>query len=84
MVSAHKNYYRDISIPDAIKALAAAIKEDPDYRLVWEANIAVKFTDEYYRFNMFEDTSDTKIHAMARRAAANFVDLLIKESERGE
>jgi hypothetical protein len=48
-----------------------------EYRKVWEANIAVHIIDEYYRFNMLESRDNEKIHAMANRAAANFVDQLI-------
>ena len=65
----------------AVEHLSKAIKNDPSYRISWEANIAVSFQDEVYRFkkkNNKNTLSQKDIHQISNDAAKNFLDLLIK------
>jgi hypothetical protein len=73
-----KKYYKDITGPDAVITLATALKEEPDYRRVWEDTISMMIQDEYRRFDVLEDGRKSK--PMADKVARNFVDLIIKDA----
>ena len=62
-----------------ISDLVKALKEDPDYRTAWEANIAMAFQDEMSRYSDKVVPTHVKrlAHQISNRAAANFLNLLI-------
>lgn len=70
-----------MKLPEAIKALQQALKNDPDYRESWKANIAVVFQDEVRRYknhNNIERLNRRDIDVISNTAAESFLDLLCK------
>lgn len=63
------------NISDAIKMICEEIKNDKDYRISWEANIAMAFKDQFY-FSGHEHDAKV-VHEIANKAAAAFIDQLI-------
>lgn len=59
----------------AIDHLCKALREDPDYRLGWECNIAMAFKDQFHFSG--EEHDRELVHRIANRAAAAFIDQLI-------
>lgn len=67
-----------ITTQQAVKALQKALKKDDGYRETWEANIAMAFYDEYRRNpKRYKNRGDQL--EIARNAAGNFLDMLIKQ-----
>lgn len=58
-----------------IKNLVKGLKKDKGYYISWKANIAMAFYDEYRRTG--NNLSHHKVHAVANRAADNFLKLLM-------
>lgn len=57
----------------AVETLVKALKEDPDYRESWKANIAMAFKDAYDNADVMDE-----IHTIANTAADNFLNILCK------
>ena len=76
-------------IKEAVDVLVKKLKEDPGYRIGWEANIAMAFYDEFTRRNLSPCDIDQltnqelrdEIHSIANRAADNFLNLLCRDRE---
>ena len=65
-----------ITTEQAMDHLRNALK-DESYRLVWEANIAMAFKDQWAFTKQEEGETESKyIHRIANRAAAAFIDQL--------
>lgn len=64
-----------------ISSLVQALKDDPEYRETWVANIAMAFKDEMNKSEsvMLLDKGKQELHRITNAAANNFLDLLIKE-----
>jgi hypothetical protein len=72
------------STKEAIETLSKALKEDSDYRMSWQANIAMAFQDEFERGAEFNTTPLTNVerdalHTVANKAADNFLNNLTRE-----
>lgn len=67
-------------VAHAIGLVRKALREDPDYRFAWQANIAMFIWDELQRSG-FED-ADRKMHAACNRGAEQFLAVLDKETSR--
>jgi len=65
--------YKD-NLSDAVKLLTKAIKEDPDFKLGYIANIAMAFVDECEGASGFENVSFDTLHEAANKAAERFLD----------
>lgn len=66
---------KKMNLSDAINMICEEIKNDKDYRISWEANIAMAFKDQ---FNFSGHKHDAKVvHEVANKAAAAFLDQLI-------
>ncbi len=66
----------------ALKTLVAEIKKDPEYRQVWESNIAMAFKDNYSQYKMRNNKrvmSNGDIHVIANNAAEYFIKLCCDE-----
>lgn len=61
-------------IADAMSILKEALLTDDDYRLGWQANIAMAFYDEAMRCGI--GISNDELHAISNKAANNFIKLL--------
>jgi hypothetical protein len=69
-----------MKLEDAIKTIQEHIKNDPHYRLSWEANIAMCYKDEVVNYRKgirkkYLNNNDR--HIIANNAAAKFLDLFI-------
>jgi Tfp pilus assembly protein PilF len=62
-------------LAEAMKVLKEALLTDDDYRLGWQANIAMSYQDEAAR-QLTKDSYD-KLHNISNKAAENFIKLLI-------
>lgn len=62
-------------LAEAMKVLKEALLTDDDYRLGWQANIAMSYQDEATR-QLTKDSHD-KLHDISNKAAENFIKLLI-------
>jgi hypothetical protein len=74
----------NLGIKKEIDVLRKTLKEDKDYYIGWQANIAMAFKDEYWRYQnecglIPSQAVIAEIHVIANNAAKNFLDLLIKE-----
>ena len=71
-----------MTIQEAIKTLTKVLREDPGYRIGWQANIAVQFQDEWQKAtNNGGLPADRKsIHEISNKAADNFLNLLTRET----
>ena len=69
-----------MSISDAVKTITHEIKTDEGYRIGWQANIAMAFYDEWQRAvdNGGLPATPEQIHAIANKAANNFLELLCR------
>lgn len=66
-----------MTIQEAVKVLVKNLKEDKDYRMTWQANIAMSFFDQYENISGPMDSSQRNtIHTIANKAADNFLDTL--------
>ena len=68
-----------VTLPEAMRCLMDALRDDPDYFMSWQANIAMAFVDECSRHP--NKPSRTKVHGMANTGAINFLNMLIKTGE---
>lgn len=68
-----------ITLPGAIKTLVKELKEDENYYYSWQANIAMAFVDEFRRATSNETIDYKQLHAIANKAARNFLTTLIKD-----
>lgn len=64
------------SLKYGVELLCNALREDPNYYISWQANIAMAFKDEYDRTS---DVFKNDIHTIANEAAKNFLNLLINK-----
>ena len=73
----------ETKLSKAISTLVDALKNDPDYRYAWQANIAMSFQDEFARQtgNEGDLVSNSKIHRIANKSADNFLKLLCQDRE---
>lgn len=62
----------------AIDVLRKALKKDPDYRIGWQANIAMAFVDEARRNKKEIRGSYKNVHKAANKAANTFLENLIR------
>jgi hypothetical protein len=71
--------YQDLEkVPNAVAVLIEAIKNDPDVRRAWQANIAVAIQDECpVAENDFITLNRKQVWEMSQKAADRFLDLLI-------
>lgn len=72
-------------VSEAIKIICLALKEDPQYYITWQANIAMSFKDEYSRIKNEarvkggpKAVNRLNVHNIANNAAKQFLDLLLK------
>jgi len=64
-----------INLGDALRRVCQEIETDKDFRLMFEANIAMAFKDQ---FNFSGHKHNCRVvHEVANKAAAAFLDLLI-------
>ena len=70
----------ETEISKAVKVLTQAIKEDPDFYIAYQANIAMQFYDEYRRRRKDKGSSlnITEVHEVANQGAKNFIDLWVR------
>ncbi len=74
----------ETEISKAVKLVCKELKADPDYRMSWQANIAMAFKDEFERGAEFNTTPLTNVerdalHTAASKAADNFLNTLTRE-----
>lgn len=75
----------DANVPQAVSVLATALKNDSGLFEGYKANIAMAFFDEYCRQVKVTGEKQTfDIHNISNVAAANFLRLLISQSETSE
>ena len=66
-------------IKKAMGIISLELKNDPDYYIAWQANIAMAFKDEVNRLKPITNRWDRQdVHEIANQAAKNFLNLLIK------
>ena len=63
-----------MKISKAVKKLTEAIKKDPDFRMGYQANIAMAFVDECYEAVGFENVPYETLHQKANNAADRFLN----------
>ncbi len=64
-----------VNLEQSLTRICDELKNDKDYRICWEANIAMAFKDQ---FHFSGHKHDRKIvHEVANKAAAAFIDQLI-------
>ena len=68
-----------MELKEAMAVLRTALLNDEDYRLGWQANIAMAFQDEAARQECKEDRR--KLHTISNKAAKNFINILTMEVE---
>lgn len=63
-------------LKEAVATLVDALKTDKDYRITWEANIAMAYQDEAAR----QETRDSraKLRDISNKAAKNFINTLMR------
>lgn len=66
---------KKVNLSDAISRVCQEIKNDKDYRISWEANIAMAFKDAF-DFSGHKHDNEV-VHKVANKAAAAFLDQLI-------
>lgn len=66
-------------VPNAIRILCKALKEDKVLYIAYQANIAMAFKDEVNRLRpVTNNWNRDLLHTIANQAADNFLQLLIK------
>lgn len=64
----------------AVATLTQALKDDPEYRLSWVANIAMQFKDRAVLDSAGRlILCRAELHDLANKAAEGFIDLLCKQ-----
>lgn len=73
-----------MNIQEAMKIVTREIANDPNYRITWQANIAMAFKDQWMKtMEINSDCVDYKtIHDIANKAANNFLDILCIEANK--
>jgi len=66
---------KNTTTKQAVEKLCKELKEDEGYYIVWKANIAMAFKDEFYR--TYPENELAEIHNIANNAADNFLKLLM-------
>ena len=61
-------------VHEAVEVLVQALKDDPQYKMAWVANIAMSFQDEWHR--SVKEDEHTDVHKISNAAAENFLELL--------
>ena len=70
----------DNKLKEAVNVLVEALKTNDGYRIVWQANIAMAFKDEWYRDEFQQSEQQfADVHKLANTAADSFLNLLCKE-----
>lgn len=66
---------------EAVNTLIEALENDPDYRIAWQANIAMAFYDNVHwnRVNGKRLMSRAKAHEIGNQAAEHFLKLLCRK-----
>ncbi len=64
---------KKMKISKAVKTVTKAIKEDPDFRMGYQANIAMAFVDECKGTVGFENIPYDTLHQAANEAADRFL-----------
>ncbi len=70
-----------MKLATAIQVLQQALKEDKDYRMTWQANIAMAYQDaegQYKRKTGKKQLNNGDKHVVANNAADHFLTLLCK------
>lgn len=60
---------------EAVDLLSLSLREDPSYRIGWQANIAMAIYDVFVD-KLEEKVDRDQIHELANKAADNFLNLL--------
>ena len=63
-----------MKISKAVKKLTESIKKDPDFRMGYQANIAMAFVDECNGSTGFENVPYDTLHQAANEAADRFLN----------
>jgi hypothetical protein len=63
------------SLQKAIEVLIKNLKKDEHYKYSWQANIAMSFYDEFRRC---KPRNLRQVHAVANKAALEFLNILCK------
>jgi hypothetical protein len=71
----------DSKLKEAVEVLVNALKIDKGYRIGWQANIAMAFKNECYRYEEGAFT-EVDIHRIANEASNNFLNLLCKDANK--
>ena len=76
------------SVKDAMKVVCSALAENclpGSYYHSWQANIAMAFYDEYWKWEGGSgELTRTEINRIANKAAQNFLNLLIMDGSESE
>jgi hypothetical protein len=74
------NRVKDSKLPDAVATIAEALRNDPDYFISWQANIAMSILDEFERIKEERGVqlAVEDIHGICNRGAKHFLKLLSK------
>lgn len=63
-----------MNVSKAVKVLTKKIREDENFRLVYKANVAMVFVDEYFSTPGFENAPYDVIREIANKAADRFLN----------
>jgi len=66
---------KSITIAQAVDTLTKAIKEDPEFRNTYKADIAMAVYDEFKRDELDSSQNKPDIHAICNKGADNFLTL---------
>lgn len=68
-------------LPEAVKVITKALKEDEGFYQSYQANIAIQFQDEFKRQmgQIGRNEAIANIHQVSNNAAKNFLDLWCKD-----
>jgi hypothetical protein len=70
-------------VPNAVNVLSKALANDKDLYYAYQSNIAMPFVDAFHNAKLpSHPIANDMIHKIANIAAKQFLDLLIKESEK--
>ena len=76
---------RQEAITQAVRTLSLALKEDPELRMTYQANIAMAFKDEVAQHRRPITTfSNSDVHEIANKAANAFLNNLTGDNQKVE
>ncbi|HXG86082.1 MAG TPA: hypothetical protein VNI84_18830 [Pyrinomonadaceae bacterium] len=78
----YKESRRKITVPDAVKTLAKALREDKEFYFVYQSNIAMSMYNAMLpRISTDKPIEKAELHLLAGEGAKKFLDLWIAERE---